>query len=570
MALTACKDDVIDNTGVTGVELNKAALTLVVGADETLEATVSPADATNTKVSWTSSDPLVATVEEGKVEALKEGTATITVTTEEGGFTDECVVTVTAAEIPVTGVTLDRSELTLTEGGSDTLVATVEPGNATNQNVTWTSSDPLVATVVDGNVEALTAGTATITVTTADGPFTDECVVTVEAAVVPVTGVTLDRSATSLRVGASLTLTAEVLPAEATEKGVSWSSDNESVATVDDNGVVTALALGEARITVTTDESDFTDECIVTVRDLDVYIGGFVNGAGTTGYNATYWKNGVANTLSTERSYIKGMYVTSDDDVYSAGFESDHQPVPVPHAVVWKNNEIERLTGEDDIRSEANAVFVSGGDVYVAGYVYKEDSFPCATLWKNGVATRLSEQYSQANAVFVSGGDVYVVGFNSFDTFNSSFATIWKNGEITQLATVQSAAFGVYVSGTDVHVAGTQSGQYQFPLYWKNGEMTQLYQMPSAATSIFVEGDDVYVGGTNSQQMSAVMWKNGTYQQITSDYQTSVNALSVFGGDVYAAGSTGFGMSSGAGYWKNGVLTRVGSAGTVAYAIFVN
>ena len=116
----------------------------------------------------------------GTVKAVKAGSATIKVTTDDGSKTAECQVTVKAKTVSVTSVTLNRSNLTMTEGDSGTLTATVYPSNATNKNVTWTSSDPSVATVNNGTVKALKAGKATIKVTTADGGKTVECQVIVQ------------------------------------------------------------------------------------------------------------------------------------------------------------------------------------------------------------------------------------------------------------------------------------------------------------------------------------------------------------------------------------------------------
>ena len=120
------------------------------------------------------------------------GTAVITVTTVDGGHTATCSVTVTEAEVPAvpaTGVTLDKSEVTLEEGGSDTLTANVSPEDASNKNVSWSSSNPAVATVENGLVKAVGVGTAVITVTTVDGGHTATCKVTVtENPEIPETG----------------------------------------------------------------------------------------------------------------------------------------------------------------------------------------------------------------------------------------------------------------------------------------------------------------------------------------------------------------------------------------------
>ena len=168
---------------VTGVTLDQTELTLAAGESETLTATVAPDNATNKELAWKSSDQGIAKVDgNGKVTALKEGTATITVTTKDGNKTATCKVTVTAAKVPVTGVALDQTQLELEAGESETLTATVAPDNATDKAVTWTTSDKNIATVdKNGKVTAVKEGTATITVTTKDGSKKAECKVTVTA-----------------------------------------------------------------------------------------------------------------------------------------------------------------------------------------------------------------------------------------------------------------------------------------------------------------------------------------------------------------------------------------------------
>lgn len=173
-----------------------------------------------------------------------------------------------ASVISVTGVSLNKNSTSIEVGSDETLVATVIPVNATNQNVTWNSGDQTVATVdSEGKVTALQAGTTNITVTTQDGNYTAVCGVTVTAApvVISVTGVTLDESTATLAPNGTKQLTATVAPADATNKAVTWSSSAEGIATVSDDGLVTAVADGEATITVTTVDGSFTDTCTVTV-----------------------------------------------------------------------------------------------------------------------------------------------------------------------------------------------------------------------------------------------------------------------------------------------------------------
>ena len=230
---------------VSGVEFEgDSAVQLNEGETHTYKTVIYPSDASNKTVTWKSSDPSVATVDaNGTVTAVKAGSTTITLTA--GGKTGTAVVTVGDGPTPtvdVTSVTLDASSLSLTEGDTQTLTATVLPTNATNKSLTWTSSDPSVATVSRGIVTAVKAGTATITARSANGK-TATAAVTVtpkEPQRVPVTIVSLTPNPLALTTGKAGTLTAAVLPVNATDKTLTWASSDPSVATVDANGTVTA------------------------------------------------------------------------------------------------------------------------------------------------------------------------------------------------------------------------------------------------------------------------------------------------------------------------------------------
>ena len=250
---------------VTGVTLDAKTKELVEGDSFTLKATVAPDNATDKSVTWTSSAPEVATVDaNGKVTAVKAGSATITVTTKDGSKTATCAVTVKPKVYPVTGVSLDKETATLFEGETTTLTATIAPDNATDKSVTWTSSAPEVATVdANGKVTAVKAGSATITVTTTDGGKTATCTVTVKA---HVASVTLDKTTLTLTAGESASLTATVNPDYAEDKSVTWTSSAPDVASVDANGKVTAVKAGTATITVTTTDGGMTATCAVTVQ----------------------------------------------------------------------------------------------------------------------------------------------------------------------------------------------------------------------------------------------------------------------------------------------------------------
>jgi uncharacterized protein YjdB len=227
---------------------------------------VKPDNATNKTVTWTSSSSSIATVDQnGKITAVSEGTATITA--KAGDKTATCSVTVKKNTVAVESVTLDKSSLELTEGETATLTATVKPDNATNKTVTWSSDKTSVATVdANGKVTAVAEGTATITAKAGDKTAT--CSVTVKKNVIAVESVTLDITSTILNTGETLTLTATVKPDNATDKTVTWSSSNSSVATVDANGKVTAVAQGTA--IVTAKAGDKTATCTVIVMKTDI------------------------------------------------------------------------------------------------------------------------------------------------------------------------------------------------------------------------------------------------------------------------------------------------------------
>jgi len=216
MALASCErnelydiaDQAINNqeTDVTGVKLNKSTTYILLGSNEQLFATVSPSSSVNQNVFWSSSNDFIASVDaSGIVTAVLEGTAVITVTTEEGGFTAQCSVTVSATPVPVTGVTVTPSSLSLLAGATVNLSAAILPSNATNQNISWSSANGTIATVNSaGVVTGQSPGVVTITATTQDGSFTDQCEVTVSENGPPVPGgsgliVTSDKTDTSIQ-----------------------------------------------------------------------------------------------------------------------------------------------------------------------------------------------------------------------------------------------------------------------------------------------------------------------------------------------------------------------------------
>ena len=274
-----------DQVKVTSVTLNEKSINLDIRESKQLVATINPENATNKNVYWTSSNTDVAYVDSsGLVTGFDKGTAVIIVTTEDGNKVATCTVTVTDSSEPidpdqpdkvnVTDISLNINAMKLNINSSKQLVATINPENATNKNVYWVSTNPSVATVDnEGNVTAVGEGTAIIVVTTEDGNRTAMCTVTVTDSdnssedKINVTGVSLNANSIKLNKNDRKQLIATVRPVNATNKSVYWTSSNESVATVDNNGNVTAIGKGTATITVITVDRNQMATCTVTVVD---------------------------------------------------------------------------------------------------------------------------------------------------------------------------------------------------------------------------------------------------------------------------------------------------------------
>ena len=276
---------------VMAVNVTPTTLNMTVGGTATLKATVIPGTATDKTVSWSVSPTGIVNVNGGNVEAVSVGECVITATA--GGVSGTCTVSVQAAAIPATEITLDKNALELTEGGTATLTATVTPANSTD-NVVWSVSPAGFATVTGGVVEALKAGNCTITATA--GSKSATCAVTVKAKIIAVQSVTLNKNALTLAVGKNETLTATVLPANSTDRTVVWSVSPSGFATVA-GGVVTAQAAGSC--TVTASCGGKSASCAVTVEAA----------SGTQTLTIDTANAGVNRVWQTNTPLVKSLYV---------------------------------------------------------------------------------------------------------------------------------------------------------------------------------------------------------------------------------------------------------------------
>lgn len=249
--LAAC--DTATEVEITSIKLDKNTLSLKVGDEATLTATVEPAEQAKDIV-WTVNKEGIVTVDGGKVKAIAAGTAVVSAQNKSGTVYDSCTIVV---EAKVNSVTLDKKTLELTVGEEDTLVATVDPTTSAS-NLVWKCEPRGVVRVVGGKVTALTAGKATVTVTDLSGEKSDSCAVTVYETA---TEITLGKQSVGLTVGDEETLVATIVP-QGTKAAVFTSSD-ETVATVDKNGKIVAVKAGTATITATVGK--LSASCEVTV-----------------------------------------------------------------------------------------------------------------------------------------------------------------------------------------------------------------------------------------------------------------------------------------------------------------
>ncbi|MCX7745831.1 MAG: Ig-like domain-containing protein, partial [Clostridia bacterium] len=278
---------------VSSVSVNPPTATLEVGdlaaqdkKTVQLTATVSPSDATDKSITWTTSDNTVAKVDaNGLVTAVSTGSATITATASNGKSATASITVVSKQSIPVSSVsvnppttTLEVGDLAAQDKKSIQLTATVFPSDATNKSITWTTSDNAIAKVdANGLVTAVSAGTATITATASNGKSASSVITVISKQSIPVSSVSVNPPTATLEVGdlaaqdkKTVQLTATVSPTDATNKSITWTSSNNTVAKVDTNGLVTAVSAGTATITATASNGKSASSAITVVSKQSI------------------------------------------------------------------------------------------------------------------------------------------------------------------------------------------------------------------------------------------------------------------------------------------------------------
>lgn len=354
-------------------------------------------------------------------------------------------ITVKSSTVSVTSVSLNTSSASLTEGETLQLNASVYPTNATNRNVTWSSSNTSVATVTsNGLVTAKSAGTATITCRAADGSGKSAtCAVTVEAEQLP-TDITLNHTTAILEEGETLQLTAEIRPVEASGQVVVWMSDDTAIATVSADGLVTAVSEGEANIIATT-SNHLAAVCQIRVIAHETGV--------QTDWAGTYTVSSRHVTADPSRDYEDDFEMTisrSDDGfIMTSLFGED----------LTKYND-----GGFRLKDLGNGQALIDVSYYnILRYTDNDSPLYALYIWDEAADDWSDEWLLTMNGDgTISVSDFYVVAFRWDDN-----EEVWKNGRVETLyydLTARSSATGVETVSSEPFNYRIESGTVLFPV----------------------------------------------------------------------------------------------------------
>ena len=253
--------EVPKNVKVTGISLDKNNLELKIGDTYTLTSTITPNNATNKEVEWSSNNSDVATVENGKIVAKNKGDAKITVKSKDTGVSATCNVKVVKK---VTEISISESAVNLNVGDESTLNYTIGPDDATNKEVEWISSNSDVVSVDNGKVIAKKTGTANITVKSKDTGISASCKITVTARV---ESIELQKNSYTVIKGKKLTINPVIKPEYATNKEYTISSDDENIVKIENN-VIVGVNEGKTNVTFTTKDQNKSVKAEINVINI--------------------------------------------------------------------------------------------------------------------------------------------------------------------------------------------------------------------------------------------------------------------------------------------------------------
>ena len=298
-----------NTVAVKSVALNKSNATLSVGNSITIVATVSPDNATNKSITWTSSDDNIASVNNGIITAKTVGTTTITAKSGK----ESATIKITVNPIKVKSISLNKKSTSIVLGNQETITVIFNPANTTDKTVTWSSSDKTIATVSNGVITAKKVGTAKITAKS--GGKTASVNVTVKP--VTVQSISLNKTSSTMFVGNNETLTATVNPSNASNKKVIWTSSDSTVATVNSSGTVTAKKAGTTTITAKSEDGNKIATCLITVYSdsmdrIKVYFLNTQDSPSMVNAGVTYDSNESIIVQTKDNKYI--LFDTGNED----------------------------------------------------------------------------------------------------------------------------------------------------------------------------------------------------------------------------------------------------------------
>lgn len=472
---------------VESVSISPTTLALTEGESQSLTASVNPNNADIKGISWSSSNTAVAIVSDGKVTAVSVGSVTITAKSDDGGKTATCQVIVNAMLVPVSGVSLDKSSIELTEGDKVKLSVTITPENATNKNVTWSSSDEAVAIISDGDITAIKEGNVLVSASVDN--FSAMCSVKVNKKIIDVESITLKADQKRLKVGETYAISYEVLPVEANNYTISFVSGDESVATINNDGIITAKQTGNTTITVMAENKEATVTLKVFNSD-DVYLGFYREIIGD--YTSYLYKN---------ENKIDELFRFVFDDIYRKGEEMIY-------------------VGNENSRSNVRATIITNG---VSEYPHNVGS----------------KTFSSINASHFDGNHIYSL-------IHSEELGIWKDLEkkyddiLAPLRLTPYSDYGIAditTIGDDIYACGTisepvdENTRETYPVIWKNGEIYKKFG-PCNGTIHFRN----IINANGKLYMLAIEYTFRSYEDILSVWDENGKCFDVgnsMGGKLY-------------------------------------
>lgn len=407
---------------VEEVRITSDDLILNVGDEVALTAEVLPLTASNRTVVWSTTDENVITIDSnGTLKAVNAGHAAVFCRSLDNGAEDYINVYVRQ---PVSTVTMNTNAITVPKGTEFWLYATILPEDADVKIVDWSTSDETLATVgPDGKVTALMPGVVTITATSRDTGDSDFCVVTIEEAVTSITLATGDSQ--TLFVGAQFTIVPEILPIDAPNKNVTYLSTNEEIATVDENGVVTAIRGGECDIIVTTEERQLKALCHITVKE----------------YLSTI-------TLDRDFTYINiGSYTDLIATVTTDTATNKNIVWKTANSAIATVDQTGRVTAVNYGTTVITAVAEDGGGATATCVVQVVEPVTSITLTDK--------------EIHMIAGDTYIIGATilppdatvkklRWETTNPAVATVDEDGEVTAVAGGKCRIYAYSTDGNEV------------------------------------------------------------------------------------------------------------------------